>query len=222
MREGRDNFRSPVGSIFMVQMEDVKLATNLAREERRKHGGQDEEVKAATSSTMLRFDLEGLRKARAERLRSSAALPLASSQQEPTLEIPTTLMYTSQAREATSCRPSERAFALPPGNTRVDEKDYEEATIPITKRAPRRAGERVITLPKWTRLAAPPLKPKRPSIASSPSYTLSRTRPTETFSFVRLWRWQSGCFFTHHPQYSVSTHHPYTPSGHGCQNYIAA
>lgn len=78
--ERNDNFRSPVGTNFVVQTEDEKLAAKLARKERRKHGGRDEEDESAISSAMLGFDQDDLRKAREEQLRNNAAMPLASSQ----------------------------------------------------------------------------------------------------------------------------------------------
>jgi hypothetical protein len=64
----------------VVQTEDEKLAAKLARKERRKHGGRDEEDESAISSAMLGFDQDDLRKAREEQLRNNAAMPLASSQ----------------------------------------------------------------------------------------------------------------------------------------------
>ncbi len=70
-----------MGANFIVRTEDEKLAAKLARKERKKHGGRDEEDEAALSSAMLGFDQEDLRKAREEQLRNNAAKPLASSQQ---------------------------------------------------------------------------------------------------------------------------------------------
>lgn len=79
--ERNDIFRPSVGTNFVVQTEDEKLAAKLARKERRRHGGRDEEDESAVSSAMLGFDQDDLRKAREEQLRSNAAMPLASSQQ---------------------------------------------------------------------------------------------------------------------------------------------
>ncbi|KAF9085804.1 hypothetical protein BGX23_009353 [Mortierella sp. AD031] len=156
--ERHDNFRSPVGSNFSVQTEEEKLAAKLARKERKKHGGRDEEDEAAISSAMLGFDQEDLRRAREDQLRSNAALPLASSQHKTNFGGPDYPHVYQSSKGGNVLSAIGKSFALPPGSTRIDEKDYEEVTIPITKQAPRRAGERVITLAEMDTLCSTTFK----------------------------------------------------------------
>lgn len=156
--ERNDNFRSPVGTNFVVQTEDEKLAAKLARKERRKHGGRDEEDESAISSAMLGFDQDDLRKAREEQLRNNAAMPLASSQHKTNFGGPDYPHVYQSSKGGNVLSSIGKSFALPPGSTRVDEKDYEEVTIPITKQAPRRAGEKVITLAEMDTLCSTTFK----------------------------------------------------------------
>ncbi|KAG0300672.1 hypothetical protein BGZ98_008986, partial [Dissophora globulifera] len=141
-----DNHRTPVGSNFTVQTEDEKLAAKLARKERRKNGGRDEEDEAALSSAILGFDQEDLRKAREEQLRNNAAMPLASSQQKTSFSGPDYPHVYQSTKGGNMLSSIGKAFALPAGAERVDEKDYEEITIPIAKQAPRRLTEKIIMI----------------------------------------------------------------------------
>ncbi|KAF9171872.1 hypothetical protein BGX20_006778 [Mortierella sp. AD010] len=140
-----DNYRLPAGTNFTVQTEDEKLAAKLARKERRKHGGRDEEEEAALSSAILGFDQEDLRRAREEQLRNNAAMPLASSQHK-TASTPDYPHVYQSSKGGNMLSSVGKSFALPAGSTRVDEKDYEEVTIPITKQAPRRSNEKVFKI----------------------------------------------------------------------------
>ncbi|KAF9426913.1 hypothetical protein BGZ94_005813 [Podila epigama] len=153
-----DNSRSHVGSNFMVQTEDEKLASKLARKERKRHGGRDEEDEAAVSSAILGYDQEDLRKAREEQLRNNASMPLASSQQKTNFGGPDYPHVYQASKGGNMVTSFGKSFALPPGTTRTDEKNYEEVTIPITKQAPRRAGEKVITLAEMDTLCSTTFK----------------------------------------------------------------
>ncbi|KAG0348201.1 hypothetical protein BG004_005744 [Podila humilis] len=145
-QERSDNNRSYHGSNFTVQTEDEKLAAKLARKERKKHGGRDEEDEAALSSAILGYDQEDLRRAREDQLRNNASMPLASSQQKTSFGGPDYPHVYQASKGGNMVTSFGKSFALPPGTTRTDEKNYEEVTIPITKQAPRRVGEKVITL----------------------------------------------------------------------------
>ncbi|KAF9918433.1 hypothetical protein BX616_008873 [Lobosporangium transversale] len=140
------NYRAPLGGNFTVQTEDEKWAAKLARKERKKYGARDEEDEAALSSAILGFDKEDLRKAREEQLRNNAAMPLASSQQKTNFSTPDYPHVYQSAKGGNMLSSIGKGFALPPGTTRIDEKDYEEVAIPITKQAPRRATEKLINL----------------------------------------------------------------------------
>ncbi|KAG0045399.1 hypothetical protein BGZ83_009400 [Gryganskiella cystojenkinii] len=151
-------YRSAVGSNFTVQTEDEKLAAKLARKERKKHGGRDEEDEAAVSSAILGYDQEDLRKAREDQLRNNASMPLASSQQRTNFTGPDYPHVYQASKGGNMLTTFGKGFALPPGTTRTDEKDYEEVTIPITKQAPRRAGEKVITIAEMDTLCSTTFK----------------------------------------------------------------
>jgi hypothetical protein len=51
-----------------------------------------------------------------------------------------------------------KSFALPAGATRVDEKNYEEITIPVTKQAPRRISEKTIMIDQMDTLCSTTFK----------------------------------------------------------------
>ncbi|KAF8983689.1 hypothetical protein BGZ46_009737 [Entomortierella lignicola] len=153
----QDNYRSPAGTNFTVQTEDEKLAAKMARKERRKHGGRDEEDEAALSSAILGFDQDDLRRAREEQLRNNASMPLASSQHK-TSTMPDYPHVYQSSKGGNMLSSIGKSFALPAGATRSDEKDYEEVTIPITKQAPRRATEKVIKIEELDSLCSTTFK----------------------------------------------------------------
>ncbi|KAF9114810.1 hypothetical protein BGX27_009758 [Mortierella sp. AM989] len=153
----QDNYRSPVGTNFTVQTENDKLAAKLARKERKKHGGRDEEDEAALSSAILGFDQEDLRRAREEQLRNNASMPLASSQYKASSGPDYPHVYQS-SKGGNMLSSIGKSIALPAGATRTDEKDYEEVTIPITKQAPRRATEKVIKIEELDTLCSTTFK----------------------------------------------------------------
>ncbi|KAF9306760.1 hypothetical protein BGZ74_003618 [Mortierella antarctica] len=153
-----DNSRSHMGSNFTVHTEDEKMAAKMAKKERKKHGGRDEEEEAALSSAILGYDQEDLRKAREEQLRNNASMPLASSQQKTNFAGPDYPHVYQASKGGNMVTSFGKSIALPPGTTRTDEKNYEEVTIPITKQAPRRAGEKVITLAEMDTLCSTTFK----------------------------------------------------------------
>ncbi|KAG0246557.1 Sec63 Brl domain-containing protein [Mortierella sp. GBAus27b] len=155
--ERHDNNRTMIGSNFTVQTEDEKLAAKLARKERRKHGGHDEEDESAVSSAILGFDQEDLRKAREDQLRANASMPLASSQHKSVTGPDYPHVYQS-SKGGNMLSAIGKSFALPAGATRVDEKHYEEITIPVTKQAPRRDTEKTIMIDQMDTLCSTTFK----------------------------------------------------------------
>ncbi|KAF9970658.1 activating signal cointegrator 1 complex subunit [Actinomortierella ambigua] len=141
--------RVPLTGSFTIQTEAEKQAAKQARKDRRKQGGagaqRDEEEEAALSSAMLGYDQEDLREAREEQLRQNAAAPLASSGRVAS-EGPEYPNVYQASRGGTMLTAFGQKFALPAGTVRVDEKDYEEITIPISKVAPKRVTERTILI----------------------------------------------------------------------------
>ncbi|KAF9357866.1 hypothetical protein BGX34_009192 [Mortierella sp. NVP85] len=155
--ERHDNHRAMLGTNFTVQTQDEKLAAKLARKERRKHG-HDEEDESAVSSAILGFDQEDLRKAREEQLRSNASMPLASSQQKSNFGGPDYPHVYQASKGGNMLSVIGKSFALPAGATRVDEKHYEEITIPVTKQAPRRISEKTIMIDQMDTLCSTTFK----------------------------------------------------------------
>ncbi|KAF9939122.1 hypothetical protein BGZ65_011345, partial [Modicella reniformis] len=152
------NNRAIHGSNFTVQTEEEKLAAKLARKGRKKHGGRDEEDESAVSSAILGFDQEDLRKAREEQLRANASMPLASSQQKSSFTGPDYPHVYQSHKGGNMLSVIGKSFALPAGATRVDEKFYEEVTIPVTKQAPRRNTERTIMIDEMDTLCSTTFK----------------------------------------------------------------
>ncbi|KAG0252151.1 activating signal cointegrator 1 complex subunit [Actinomortierella ambigua] len=143
--------RVPLTGSFTIQTEAEKQAVKQARKDRKRQGGggagvvRDEEEEAALSSAMLGYDQDNLRQVREEQLRQNAAAPLASSGRVAT-DGPEYPNVYQASRGGTMLTGFGQKFALPAGTLRVDEKDYEEITIPISKVAPRRVTEKTILI----------------------------------------------------------------------------
>ncbi|KAF9586602.1 activating signal cointegrator 1 complex subunit [Lunasporangiospora selenospora] len=157
-QDGHDASRSRMGPSFTIQTEGEIQAAKQARKDRKKHGVLDEEEEASISSAILGFADNDLRKAREEQLRMNAAMPLASSPHK-TGSIGPDYPHVYQASKGGNMLTSfGKSFALPAGSIRVDEKDYEEVTIPVTQQAPRRSTERVIKIEEMDSLCSTTFK----------------------------------------------------------------
>ncbi|TPX35401.1 hypothetical protein SeLEV6574_g08188, partial [Synchytrium endobioticum] len=143
--------------VSIMSESDRKLVKLARKEQRKKKKLAVDEVNALSNAALLGFDGTHLRQAREEQLRLAASAPQVlhpnAASYVPQEAYPH--VYQSGAGGSVLSVFGSK-FTLPVGSEREDFKEHEEITIPFSKPAPPRVGEKLIyinTLDEWSQRA---------------------------------------------------------------------
>nr|KAJ3419799.1 activating signal cointegrator 1 complex subunit [Polyrhizophydium stewartii] len=151
----RQPARPAYGAQVTVLSESEKQKIKALRKEWRKQSKQtSDELESVSSATLLGFDGERLRQARAEQLLAAGSTPLASNKNPGAGATAPQYPNVFQSGTGSSMLSTfGTKIALPQGTVRVDEKDFEEIEIPIAKAVPVRTTEKRILISDMDQLA---------------------------------------------------------------------
>ncbi|KAI8925867.1 Sec63 Brl domain-containing protein [Entophlyctis helioformis] len=120
------------GARVTVMSESEKQQLKAQRKERKKQSKMSkEEFDNTATASLLGFDGDHLRQARAEQLRAASNAPMASNKNPGAgADGPVYPNVFKSSNGGSTLSAFGTRFVLPPGTERVDEKDFEEITIP--------------------------------------------------------------------------------------------
>ncbi|KAK5666592.1 putative steryl acetyl hydrolase mug81 [Batrachochytrium dendrobatidis] len=143
------------GTQVTVQSESEKQLQKAMRKEWKKQSKHaNDEFESIDCTTLLGFDGDRLRQARANQLYSAASAPPVSNKNPGSggQQVSYPNVYQSGTGGSTLSLFGSK-YALPVGTVRVDEKDFEEVEIPITKASPVRTTESRVLISSMDKIA---------------------------------------------------------------------